>query len=186
MVSESRGAPWHALLVRSRHEQVVKTGLRGKEYEEFLPLYSSKSQWSDRVKVVQRPLFPGYVFSRFEARDRIHVLKIPGVLQIIGNGMTPVDATEIAAVQQLVASGLPITPWGFIKTTDRVLIHRGPFRGIEGIVIKVKEQHRLIVSITLLQRAASVELDTSWVVPVKTPSRRDGSSSGRTRAGSAA
>src|SRR5258708_1203565 len=180
------GASWHALLVRSRHEQVVKAGLQGKGYEEFLPLYSSTSQWSDRVKVIQRPLFPGYVFSRFDIQDRIPILQIPGVAGIVGNCRTPVEPTEIAAVQRLVASGVPITPWGFIQTNDRVLIHRGPFRGIEGLVVRLKQQQRLVVSISLLQRAASVELDASWVIPVKPPSIRKGPIAQQGRAGTAA
>jgi transcription antitermination factor NusG len=178
-------APWHALLVRSRHEQVVKTGLQGNGYEEFLPLYSSTSQWSDRVKLIERPLFPGYVFSRFDIQDRIHILQVPGVVGIVGNCRTPVDPEEIAAVQQLVASGVPITPWGFIQTNDKVLVQRGPFRGVEGIVVRLKQQQRLVVSISLLQRAVSVELDASCVVPAK-PSWRERRPPQQDRAGTAA
>ena len=165
-VDEQELTAWHALRVRSRHEHVVMQGLQGRGYEEFTPMYRSTSQWSDRLKEVQRPLFPGYVFGRFGLNDRMHIIRTPGVIEVVGNGATPVDETELAAVRLLVASGLPLAPWQYIQPNDRIMIQNGPFRGMEGVAVKVKQERRLVVSISLLQRAVSVELDASWVTPI--------------------
>ena len=160
---------WHALRVRSRYEQVVKRSLHGKEHEEFLPTYRSTSQWADRLKLIDRPLFPGYIFSRFSLEDRLSILQIPGVVEIIGNGKTPVDPVELAAIQQLVASGIPLMPWPFVDLGHRVRVREGPFRGIEGVIQRFKQQHRLVVGVSLLQRAVSIELDASSVERVAVP-----------------
>src|SRR5437762_12625671 len=99
---------WLALQLRSRFEKVVAMHLRGKGYEEYLPLYSSRRKWSDRVKEIELPLFPGYIFCKFDVTDRLPILVIPGVISVVNFGGTPlaVPEHEITAVQRIVNSGL--------------------------------------------------------------------------------
>src|SRR6267143_5376043 len=96
--------PWFALQVKSRYESVVTAHLDGKGYEWFLPLYKCRRRWSDRLKEIECPLFPGYVFCRLNSLDRLPILIIPGVVLIVGTGKIPVpiDETEIAAIQAAV------------------------------------------------------------------------------------
>ena len=82
---------WYALQVACQKEKVVTSALSQKGYECFLPLYSKRSVWSDRVKVLSAPLFPGYVFSRFDAQFRMPVVVTPNVRAIVGNGKVPPD-----------------------------------------------------------------------------------------------
>ena len=106
--------PWYAIRIRSRAEISVAAILRGKGYEEFLPLYRSTRQWSDRQKTVELPLFPGYLFCRLDMNDRIlPILSTPGVIAFAGAGRTPVaiPENEIAAIQSIVRSGLAALPW---------------------------------------------------------------------------
>jgi hypothetical protein len=70
------------------------------------------------------------------------------------------------AVRQMVNSGLMVAPWPFLQTGQRVLVERGPVAGLEGILEQVKKTFRLVVSIQMLQRSVSVELDRSWVRPL--------------------
>lgn len=169
---ESDFKQWHAIRVRSRHEKVVKNGLHSKGYEVFFPTYVARSQWSDRTKDVEQALFPGYLFSAFELHERTPVMRVPGVVEIIGNGRTPVEETELAGIRALIASGAMLTPWPFLHAGDKVLIEEGPFRGVEGIVLKIREQRRLVVGLSLLQRAVSVELDGACISPVFRYERR--------------
>ena len=157
--------PWFALQVRARHEMGVAEHLRGKGYEWFLPLYKCRKRWSDRVKIVDAPLFPGYLFCRFNPQNRLPILKTPGVTYIVGfNGQpAPVDECEISAIQTLLQSGMPSQPWPFLATGDRVRIESGPLRDLEGILVKFKGDHRLILSVTLLQRSVAVEIDSAFV-----------------------
>jgi transcription antitermination factor NusG len=157
--------PWFAVQVRTQREQGVADYLSGKAYEWFLPTYKRRKLWSDRVREIQVPLFPGYLFCRFDPQDRLPILKTPGVIQIVGYNRVPVpvDEQEIAAVQKLVASGVPNQPWPFLAVGDRVRIESGPLRGLEGILTHLRGTHRLVLSVTLLQRAVAVEIDSALV-----------------------
>jgi transcription antitermination factor NusG len=160
--------PWFALQVRTRQEAGVAQQLNGQGYERFLPLYKLRKRWSDRIKEVDAPLFPGYLFCRFNPQDRLPILKTPGVIQIVGfnNGPAVVDEAEIQSIQTLVAEGVPHQPWPFLAAGDRVRIESGPLLGLEGILIDVKRSHRLILSVTLLQRSVAVEIDSALVTAI--------------------
>lgn len=162
---------WYAVRVRARQEELVAAALTHKGYEVLLPQYTCRKRWSDRVKESRQPLFPGYLFSRFDIGARFPLLVTPGVMQIVGLGRTfvPVDAGEIAAIEQIVASGLPAEPAEYLRVGQRVRIEGGPLRGVEGILTRVNERRRLVVSVTLLQRAVLVEVDPSEVLPADEP-----------------
>jgi transcription antitermination factor NusG len=139
--------------------------LRGIGYEEFLPLYKCRKRWSDRIKEVQAPLFPGYLFCRFDPQNRLPILKTPGVIQIVGYNRQPipVDEDEVKSIQTLVTSGIPNQPWPFLKVGERVQIEAGPLRGLEGVLTEFKGNRRLILSVSLLQRSVAVEMDAAFV-----------------------
>jgi transcription antitermination factor NusG len=156
---------WYALQVRSRFEMSVANQLRGMGYEEFLPLCECRKRWSDRIKVVQAPLFPGYLFCRLDPQNRLPILKTPGVIQIVGYNRQPipVDDEEVKSIQTLVSSGIPNQPWPFLKVGEKVRIEAGPLRGLEGVLVEFKGNRRLILSVSLLQRSVAVEMDTAFV-----------------------
>jgi len=160
--------PWYALRVKARQEKSTAEILRNKGYIEFLPLYTSTQRWSDRIQKVQLPLFPGYLFCRFDFDDRLPILKTPGVVQIVGTGQLahPVHEHEISALQAVVKSGLLTQPWPFLKVGQRVIIQDGPLRNVEGLVADIRDQRHLIVSITLLQRSVAVCIERSWIRPM--------------------
>jgi transcription antitermination factor NusG len=165
--------PWFALQVRARYEQGVADHLEGKGYEWFLPLYKCRKRWSDRIKEVEAPLFPGYLFCRLDPQDRLPILKTPGMIQIVGSNRTPiaVDESEIEAIQRMVASGIPNQPWPFLSAGDRVRIESGPLSGLEGILVEFKGNHRLVLSVTLLQRSVAVEIDSAFVTSLRSAPR---------------
>jgi transcription antitermination factor NusG len=146
--------------------------LRGKGYEEFLPLYRSSRRWSDRVKQLDMPLFPGYMFCRFDPHDRlVPVLTTPGVIGILGAGKVPipVDEEEIEAVRSIINSGLAAQPWPFLAVGSRIYIEDGPLSGLEGIITNADTVDRLVVSVSLLQRSVAVQIDRDWARPVSSP-----------------
>src|SRR6266481_404023 len=165
MAAENISYQWYALRVRSRYENTVAAHLQGKGYESLLPLYKSRRPWSDRFKEIELPLFPGYVFCRFNPLDRLPILTVPGVVHVVGVGRTPVpiDETEIAAIQAALKSGLPSQPWPFLQIGHKVRIEHGPLCGIEGILLGFKGHQRLVLSVTLLQRSVAVQVDGASV-----------------------
>jgi transcription antitermination factor NusG len=159
--------PWYAVRVRSNYEKVTGQHLRLRGYEEFSPLYKVESKWSDRKKIVERSLFPGYVFSRFDAQDRLPVLQAPGVVGVVGfNGPCAIPDDEVENVRQLVRSGLMVSPWPYLREGQLVMLEQGPLTGLEGIVLETKGQLRIVVSVNLLQRSVSTEIDRAWVRPL--------------------
>ena len=157
--------PWFALRVKSRHEKSVASSLQSRDIEELLPLYVSRNTWADRYKNVHLPLFPGYVFSRFEVEKRGAVLRTPGVIDLVrfGEKIFPVDPQEMEALQRLAKSGLACEPYAHVEVGERVEIRSGPFFGLTGLVTEVRNAMRLVLSVTLLRRSVLVELDRDWV-----------------------
>src|SRR5579871_4380941 len=131
--------------------------------QEFVPSYKTESHWSDRRKEIDRLLFPGYVFCRLDPANRLPVLKAPGVVDLVGFGKVPAPLAdqEIEAIRRMVQSGLLVMPWPFLERGHRVLIEHGPLAGVEGILDEVKGKCRLVVSVNLLQRSVSAEIDRS-------------------------
>ena len=161
MQSADDGTLWYALHVRTRFEKVVARNLQGKGFEEFLPLYRRTSNWSDRKKVIELPLFPGYVFCRFNAQNRLPILTIPGINAIVGIGKTllPVEERELNDIRAVLDSNSSFEPCSFLQIGQRVSVEYGPLAGTEGIVTMVKNQCRLVISVNLLQRSVAVEID---------------------------
>jgi len=159
---------WYALRTRSRHEKRVEDQLASKGLEAFLPLVHRWSQWKDRRKQVAFPLFPGYCFVRFERADRRAVVMTHGVVEIIGNqeGPLPVPDQEIEAVRRLVTSTLPYDPHPYLTEGMPVEVIRGPLSGLTGILLRKGTRARLVISITLIHQAASVEMDAYDVRPL--------------------
>lgn len=159
---------WFALRVKSRSEKVVATIARNKGFEEFLPLYQSRRRWSDRLKAVELPLFPGYVFCRLDPQHRLPLLTIPGVLHFVGIGKNPVaiEDMEIASIQTAVRSGLMTEPWCFLEAGQRVRLEDGPLAGLEGILVDTSKQERVVVSVTLLKRSVAVAIERQWAIPL--------------------
>jgi transcriptional antiterminator NusG len=153
---------WYALYTRSRHEQVVRNQLNDKGIQNFLPLYTNVSQWKDRRKIIHIPLFPGYLFVKILVQDRVQVLKSFGAVRLIGDGYNPIPIPEeqILNIQTFLEKRLRYNPHPYLKVGNKVRILDGPLSGVEGILIRKKNQCRLVLSVDLIQRSISVEIDT--------------------------
>ncbi len=157
--------PWYAVAVRSRHEKVVDLGLSAKGYYHYLPLYASSHRSGRGFRAVQLPLFSGYVFASFDPSRPLPILQIPGVLYVVRNGKVPtaIDENELKRIQLASNSGLGVEPSPFLTSGDWVLVERGALQGLEGLLVSAKGKFRLVLSISLLQRSISVEVDRSSV-----------------------
>lgn len=167
--SSSSTLSWYALQVRSRKEGYIASQIQGQGFECLLPTYKSIRKWSDRVKELEQPLFPGYLFCRFDFQNRRPVITTPGVLQIVGFGRTatPVADEEIRALQLAVSSGMPKQPWPYLEVGQRVQVVYGNLTGLEGILVNIKGNHRVVLSVALLQRSVAMEVETSWLFPIR-------------------
>jgi transcription antitermination factor NusG len=165
---------WCALYTRHQHEKTVASILSTKGLEVFLPTYRAVHAWKDRNKQLELPLFPSYLFIRYEADRRIQILSTPGVHMIltIGNLPAVIPNEEIAAIQRTVAGPLGLEPHPFLRCGDTVRIKSGPLAGLEGFVSRKKGVFRLVLSVEMLGRSAAVEIDGSLLERVQSKHQR--------------
>ncbi len=165
--SEAGELAWYALWTRSRHEQVVRQQLEGKQIETFLPTVTKWSRWKDRKKRIDWPLFPGYCFARFDVRARVPVLSCAGVVNIVAfdGEPAPIPTHEIASIRQLVESDLAFDPCPLVREGMLVEVTHGPLKGVVGRLIRKSDKARLVLTVDLIGQAVSVEVDASDVRP---------------------
>jgi transcription antitermination factor NusG len=158
---------WYALYTNGRHEKRVVELLSNRQVNCYLPLYRSVRRWQDRRKEVDLPLFPGYVFVRIALRSKLQVLTVPGVVQIVTFNGTParVADSEIECLRQGLSSSTSVEPHPYLKVGKCVRVRSGPFAGMNGILVRRKHAFRLVLSIDLIMRSLSVEIDETEVEP---------------------
>jgi len=153
---------WFAVQTLYRHEKSVFRQLTEDGVETFVPTYRELRRWSDRNKVIETPLFPGYVFVRIGdlASERVEVLRKPGVMSFVGNRQenSAIPDAEIENLKHVVQSGLPCSPCSYLKIGQRVRVRDGALRGIEGILMRVANEETVVLSIDLVQRSVMVRI----------------------------
>jgi transcription antitermination factor NusG len=156
---------WYVLYTRHQHEKTVAQILTGKGFEILLPLYSTARQWKDRTKLISLPLFPCYVFLRGGLERQLAVMTTPGVHAIVSTAgqPTPIPHSEIEAIRRVVEGGARVEPHPFLTCGEWVRVKCGPLMGIQGILVRKKNLYRLVLSVEILGKAASVEIDALLV-----------------------
>jgi transcription antitermination factor NusG len=164
-VSGTAGFAWYAIWTRSRHEHLVHKQLDQKGVEAFLPTVTRWSRWKDRKKRIDWPLFPGYCFARFDWARRLAVLKCTGVVTIVScdGEPAPILDQEIDGVRRLVGTELLYDPCPLVREGMMVEVVRGPLTGVVGRLMRKGAHARLVLSIDLIGRAVSVEVDAADV-----------------------
>lgn len=161
---------WYAVSTLSRHEKVVALALDTLGLDQYLPLIDEERQWSDRKTMISVPLFPGYLFVQMARTPELQlsVRKIPGVVDFVRNQSGPliVPQNEIESVRGLLAHGARCSPCPFLEAGDPVRVVRGPFAGIEGILIRSGAQSRVVVSVNIIHRSVAVDVAACTVEPL--------------------
>lgn len=168
VVSQSSSAyfpeqqPWYAIRTKSRHEKVVCKQLETEGLEIYLPIVQQSRQWSDRRKVIDTPIFPGYVFARINhfPSGKVQILRKTGVIGFVGNagGATAIPDSELNGVRRLLANRIPYASHPYLKVGQRIRVTDGVLRGVEGILVGLGSKNGLVVSIEVIQRSLVIQL----------------------------
>jgi transcription antitermination factor NusG len=169
MSHEYPAASWYALATRSRQEKLVRDRLADRGIEQLLPLTRRLSQWSDRKKWIDAPLFSGFCFARFSLHDeQLTVLTVPGVVRIVGcTGPESIPDEEMVSLQKLAVSGLDYESHQYCEEGMLVEVVCGPLAGVRGTLIRKAGRDRVVIKVRLIQQAASVQVMRSIVRPVR-------------------
>ncbi|MCU1299058.1 MAG: uncharacterized protein JWO91_3336 [Acidobacteriaceae bacterium] len=161
---------WYAVQTRSRHERIVAAQLREQGVSTFLPMITHVQRWSDRRKLVELPLFSGYLFvhATVSPQTRRTVLFARGVAGFVAMGgqPLPIPDEQIDNVKELLAKH----PWcavhPFLKIGQRVRIRGGSLEGLEGILVAHNGDKQLVISVDAIERSFSIRIDGYDVEPV--------------------
>jgi transcription antitermination factor NusG len=160
---------WYAVYTTCRHEKRVALHFEQRGIEHFLPLFRSERQWRGRSKVsLDLPLFPGYLFVRIDRGDRGRVLSVPGALAVVGGVGRQPTAVADATISSL-RSGLAqrkVEPHPFLLTGQRALIQSGPFMGMEGVVVRVKNGFRVVLTVEQVMQSIAIEVAEEDLDPI--------------------
>jgi transcription antitermination factor NusG len=172
-ISQMRMVPgpqlhWYAVQTCARHEKRVHQRFIERSVESFFPLYDTISRWKDRKVRVQLPLFPGYIFVHLDLAERLNVLQVAGVARFVtfGGVATRVPTTDIESLRAGLLSGLRVEPFPFLKVGRLARVISGPLQGMIGILLRKKNLERFIISLELIQRSVSVDIDAVELEPV--------------------
>jgi transcription antitermination factor NusG len=162
---------WYAAYTKHQHEKSAAHLLSKKGFEILLPLYRATHRWKDRVQPVSLPVFPCYLFIRTNLDRKLAILQTPGIFWLLGNGGSAavVPDADIEAIQKITASSAAFEPHPYLKSGDRVCVVNGPIAGVEGVLTRVKNRYRVVLSVELLQQALAVEIDISDVERIASP-----------------
>ena len=160
---------WMAVYTTPRHEKAVVRQLNARNVESFLPLYRSMRHRKNGCKVtVDLPLFPNYVFVNVHKRESVKVLQAPGVLWIVSAGREP-SVLPNAEVESL-RLGLPgrrFEPHPYLVVGEKVRVISGALEGMVGILVRKKNELRVILSLDLIRQSVSVEIGIDEIEPAQ-------------------
>ena len=152
---------WYAIYTRPSHEKRVAEHCALREIECYLPSYRTTSRWKNRCKVeLELPLFPCYVFVRFQWRQHVRVLEVPSVVSIVGNGREPLPLqhSEIVSLR----AGLDLyraEPHAYLNIGERARIKFGPLAGLEGVVVRKNNGLRVVLTLQQIMKSVAVEVE---------------------------
>jgi len=161
---------WYAIYVRSRHEKSVLAELQKKGIESSLPLTIVTRQWSDRRKKVEVPLFRGYVFVKIDIKnEKLPVLTTSGVVKFVtfNNVTVPIPEDQMYWLQQMIASDLLLSQEQDFPVGTEIDVMFGPLKGLRGRVKQKNSETRLVVWFDAIMQGVSVEIDPTWLTPVR-------------------
>ena len=169
---------WYAIQTRSRHEKTVAARLQAQSLQAFLPLHRSMRTWKNGVHAdVHMPLFSCYLFVRSTVYDRLRILQIPGVLGFAASTALPtvIPDAEMEGLK-IITGKFKAEPHPYLNAGDRIRIVAGPLAGMEGILMRRKQECRVVLTIEAIMRSIAVEVSEFDIAPLK-----PGSESARSR-----
>ncbi|MCK4423485.1 MAG: UpxY family transcription antiterminator [Candidatus Omnitrophica bacterium] len=157
---------WYALYTKSRHEKFIETEFLKKGIEAFTPKITFKKKWSDRTKLIEEPLFKSYCFARFGLENRIDIVSQKGVVNVVhfNNHYIPIEESVINSLRILTENKIMLDPYPYLEAGKRVIIKRGPLKGLEGFILEKRNRNTtLVISVEALFSSVKCVVDVDFV-----------------------
>jgi len=160
---------WYVLYTRTRHEKFVESQLLKKGIEAYTPKITLRRKWSDRIKFIEEPLFKSYCFAKFSLYNKIKIVSQAGVVNIVhfSGQYIPVHESVINSLKILIQNKIKLDPYPYLKEGDKVLIKKGPLRGLEGYIVEKRKRNTfLVVSVDAITSSVKCAVDIDLVDPI--------------------
>jgi transcription antitermination factor NusG len=158
---------WYVMHTKCNHEKTASLRLEGKGFEAFLPIRSIVRKWKDRKKVIDFPVFPGYLFVKMPLIKKIEALQTPGILRLVGqNRPEEVEERQIQALKTIIQDAFEYDPYPYLVSGVTVEVIRGPLKNIRGVLECKKNKHRLIINLEMINNSVATEIDAEDVRPI--------------------
>ena len=156
---------WYVLKIRTGGELAALKALRQRGYEPYCPMQKERRHYTDRMKVVDAPVFSGYMFCQFDSQKKLPIISCPGVDYIVGfaSGPTPVPEIELMNVRRMIEAGAYAIRG--MEQGERVRVTHGALEGVEGVLVRDGAGDRLVVSLELLNQGASLHINLDDICP---------------------
>ena len=160
---------WIAVYTKSRHEKMVIQELEKINIEAYCPMFKERRQWSDRKRWVEFPLFRSYVFAKIEMKNSLYILQTMGVHHIVKfQGNISIIPNEIIQnIKSMIYGGITVEQVDYFVKGDEVIVVDGPLKGIEGIVVNIKNENKLVLKVSAIQQAIAVQIHPGYLKPKK-------------------
>ncbi|MCL4708162.1 hypothetical protein KJ068_23640 [bacterium] len=161
----SPGEHWYAIYCKSRHERIVRDRLTAKGIENYLADYVTRVKWGTRLRKFKKNLLPGYVLVRANMQPDIYltILQTQSVVKFVGRPwprLSWIPDEQVRSLRLLLESHQQFEEIPYFKAGERVEVIVGPLAGLQGFIQgPANPKHRVIVSIALLRRSVSIEID---------------------------
>lgn len=161
---------WYAIYTKPRHEKRATEHLMSRSVETFLPVYETVRRWRNGRHCVKFPLFPSYAFVRIALKNRLEVLKAPGVVRLVSfdGKPKPLAEEEVTALRRGLSAGVNARPHPYLTSGRRVRVVAGPLQGMRGILVRRKSQFRVVVSLDMIMRSMVADVDVADIRPETT------------------
>jgi transcription antitermination factor NusG len=161
---------WRVVYVMTNHERRIVRHLEVRSLEHYLPMYTERSRWTDRVVSLDRPLFAGYLFVRFAPEARLSVINVPGVVRLLGDTeRDTVSEIEIARIREGLDSGCLLRPHRGLALGNSVRVLSGVFEGVEGVVTDLRQRCKVVIALSGTGQCFSLEVDREAIEVLRKP-----------------
>lgn len=156
---------WCVLHARPRCEKKVEQACRLRPIRTYLPLLPRRHRYGNRDRVHLVPLFPGYVFAYTTREDRVWLRQNDHVANVLETSRQEELIAQLRSLEASLAVGEVVEVLPFLQEGQRIIIQSGPFKGLDGIIARVKNKDRVMIRIELIQQTVVFEADTTNVRP---------------------
>ena len=158
---------WWVAHTKSRNEKALAHDLINREITYFLPMTWMVHRKSRRTIKSLLPLFSGYLFFCGDDKSRVELLKTNRVANLIEVQNQKQFIEELVQIERVLRTGEPVTPHKYLKKGQKCRVIAGPLMGIQGIIVNIKGQTRLVLQVDILGQAASVEIEIDMIEPTE-------------------